>query len=145
MIVILHPEGNKVIAERIAAYLRNAFKGRVEVSLSIASSPTAWPADVNWDDLLVVVFDRARFSDAGNDFIREYVQQRKKRTLLLPVALDVGHRKPPKAAEAIKALEFDAAAAGVDGRLVKRVGAMLGLRVQQRDNQVFISYRASDG
>jgi hypothetical protein len=145
MIFVLHPEANQAIAERIASHLRDALKGRVEVSLAKANSPSAWPTDVNWDDLLLVVFDGARFPDAGNDFIGEYVQQRKKRALLLPVALDVGHRKPPNAAEAIKALEFDAAAAGVDGRLVKRVGAMLGLRVQQRDNQIFISYRASDG
>jgi hypothetical protein len=145
MIVVLHPEANQVIAERIASLLRDAFKGRIEVSLAKANSPPAWPTDVNWDDLLVVVFDRARFPDAGNNFVCEYVQQRKKRALLLPVALDVGHRKPPKAAEAIKALEFDAAAAGTDERLIKRVGAMLGLRVQQRDNQILISYRASDG
>ena len=145
MIVVLHPEANQAIADRVAASLRDAFRGRVEVSLAKANSPSAWPAALNWDDLLVVVFDGARFPDAGNDFVAEYVQQRKKRALLLPVALDSRHRKPPKVAEGIKALEFDAAAAGVDGRLVKRVGAMLGLRVQQRDNQIFISYRASDG
>ncbi len=145
MIVVLYPEANQAIAQRIASHFRDAFKGRVDVSLAKADSPSAWPMVVNWDDLLVVVFDGARFPDAGNDFIAEYAQQRKKRALLLPVALDVGHRKPPQAAEAIKALTFDAAASGVDGRLVKRVGAMLGLRVQQRDSQIFISYRASDG
>lgn len=123
MIVVLHPETNQAIAEQIASHIRDAFKGRVEVILTKANSPSAWPVDVNWDDLLLVVFDGARFPDAGNDFIGGYVQQRKKRALLLPVALDVGHRKPPKAAEAIKALEFDAAAAGVDGRLVKRIAA----------------------
>jgi hypothetical protein len=145
MIVVLHPEANQAIAQLIASHLHYAFKRRVEVSLTNANSPSAWPTDVNWDDLLIVVFDGARFPDAGNDFIGDYVQNRKKQALLLPVALDAWHRKPPKAAEAIKALEFDAAATGVDGRLVKRAGAMVGLRVQQRDNQIFISYCASDG
>lgn len=145
MIVVLNGEANRKIGETISSNLRDGFKGHVEVSLTSASSPSAWPTEVNWDDLLIVVFDGAHFPDAGNDFISEYLQKHKKTALLLPVALDVGHRKPPRAAEAIKALEFDATAAGVDGRLVKRVGAMLGLRVQQRDTQVFISYRASDG
>jgi hypothetical protein len=145
MIVLLHGDGNQKIGENIASNLRDAFKGHVEVSLAPASSPSAWPADVNWDDLLIVVFDATHFPDAGNDFIADFLQKRKKNALLLPVALDAAHRRPPKAAEAIKALEFDAAASGVDGRLVRRVGAMLGLRVQQRDNQIFISYRASDG
>ena len=145
MIVVLHPEANKAIAERIASTLRNAFRGHVGVSLTSASSPTAWPGDVNWDDLLIILFDATHFPDAGNSYIAEYLQKREKTALLLPLALDVGHRSPPKAAEAIKALEFDPAAAGVDGRLVKRVGAMLGLRVQQRDNQIFISYRTRDG
>lgn len=145
MIVVLHPEVSKMIAERITSDLHAAFKAHVEVSLSSASSPSAWPADVNWDDLLIVLFDATHFADAGNNYIAEYLQNRKKTALLLPVALDAGHRRPPKAAEAIKALEFDAAASGVDGRLVKRVGSMLGLRVQQRHNQIFISYRASDG
>src|SRR6266446_3722084 len=109
MIVVLHPEANKVIAERIASNLRDAFKGHVEVSLTSASSPSAWPADVNWDDLLIVLFDATHFPDAGNNYIAEYLQKRKKTALLLPVALDVGHRRPPKTAEAIKALEFEAA------------------------------------
>ena len=144
MIVVLHPEANHAIAEKIVSYLRDAFKGRVEIRLAKASSPSAWPSNLNWDDLLVVLFDAAHFPDPGNDFIAEYLKTRKK-ALLLPVALNLAHRRPPKAAESFKAIEFEAAAPGVDGRLVKRVGAMLGLRVQQRDNQIFISYRASDG
>jgi len=145
MIVLLHAEANREIAEAVASNLRDAFKGRVEVSHTSASSPAAWPADVNWDDLLIVLFDSAHFADAGNDYIAEFLKLRQKKALLLPVAIDTAHRKPPQAAAAIKALEFDAAAPGVDGRLVRRVGAMLGLRVQQRDHQLFISYRAGDG
>lgn len=145
MIVVLHLDNNQKSGETIASNIRNAFKGRVEVSLAPASSPSPWPADVNWDDLLVVVFDATHFPDAGNDYIADFLQKRQNKALLLPVALDTAHRKPPKAAEAIKALEFDSVAPGVDGRLVRRIGAMLGLCVQQRDNQIFISYRARDG
>jgi hypothetical protein len=145
MIVVLHGDANQTTGEVIASNLQDAFKGHIEIRLAKASSPVPWPRDVSWDDLLIVVFDDSHFPDAGNDYITAYLQQRGQRALMLPVALNSSHRSPPMAAAAIKALEFNAAAPGVDGRLVKRVGAMLGLRVQQRDNQIFISYRASDG
>jgi len=145
MIVVLHGDANQKTGELIASNLRDAFKGHIEVSLTKASSPDSWPMDVSWDDLLVVVFDETPFPEAGNNYIAEYLAKRGEKALLLPVALKHGQTRPPKAAEAIKALEFDAAAPGVDGRVVRRIGAMLGLRVQQRDTQIFISYRASDG
>jgi hypothetical protein len=61
------------------------------------------------------------------------------------VAVDLATRQPPKAAAATKALEYDHAAKGPTGRLVNRVGGMLGLRAQGRDTKIFISYRAGDG
>ena len=145
MIIILHSKANERHSEGIARTLDEAFKGHVAISLNDASAPAPWPLGVGWDDLLIVAYDSTSFPDAGNDFIAEYLGKRKGKGSLLPVALDPAHRRPPKAAEAIKALEFDTAAAGVDGRLVRRVGAMLGLLTQQRENLVFISYRATDG
>ncbi|SRR6266478_6275539 len=65
--------------------------------------------------------------------------------MVLPVATDEHARKPPGAAAGIKALEYDAAAEGPNGRLANRVGGLLGLRVQGRDSKVFISYPAVDG
>jgi hypothetical protein len=145
MITILHKSTSKNVAEAMEANLKEAFKGRIDVILTDADAPKAWPNDPSWDDLLVVVFDDLAFPDKGNDFIAEYLKKRDQKGLLLPVALKAGHTHPPKAAEAFKALEFDAGAAGVGGRFVKRAGAMIGLRVQQRDNKIFISYRATDG
>jgi hypothetical protein len=145
MILILHKPAGKNIAEAMRADLETAFKGRIEIILDDAAAPKAWPKDVSWDDLLVIVFDELDFPNKGNDFIAEYLKKRDQKGLILPVALKAGHTRPPKAAEAFKALEFDAAAAGVGGRFVKRAGAMIGLRVQQRENKIFISYRATDG
>jgi hypothetical protein len=145
MIIILNKPACKNIAEAMEANLEEAFKGRIEVILADADAPKAWPKDPSWDDLLVVVFDELAFPDKGDDFIAEYLKKRDQKGLLLPVALKAGHTRPPKAAEALKALEFDAAADGVGGQFVKRAGAMIGLRVQQRDNKIFISYRATDG
>jgi hypothetical protein len=145
MIVILHMPAGKRIAETMKAELETTFRGRVEVILTDADAPKAWPSDRSWDDLLVVVFDEVAFPDKGNNFIADYLKVRDQKGLLLPVALNPALPRPPKAAEAFKALEFDRKAAGVDGRFVKRAGAMIGLRVQQRENKIFVSYRKSDG
>lgn len=145
MITIVHGDGIRSIANSIASDLHDAFDDRLQVEVTSASSPSAKLSAVNWDDLLIVVFDSAAFPTSGNEYIEEYLKQRGDKALLLPVALDANHTRPPKAAESFKSLQFDDDAPGVDGRLAKRVGAMLGLRVQERDTSVFISYRASDG
>src|SRR5437016_2650851 len=145
MVVILYQRGCQKIAKKTAEHLVKAFSDHVKVELIPASSHRSWPADAAWDDLLMVMFDGKRFSDAGNLFITKYLEQRPHSAILLPVAIDPGCKKPPGAAAAIKALEYDHAAKGPSGRLANRVGGMLGLRVQGRDSKIFISYRAADG
>jgi hypothetical protein len=144
MIYVLFQRENRNVAEAISADLVKVFGGHIDVILGVADEHGAWLCEVSWDDLLVVIFDEREFPKTGSDLIRDYLQKRKK-GLLLPVALKIERVLPPEAAEAFKALVFDSAAQGVTGRLVKRAGAMIGLRVQQRDNKIFISYRASDG
>lgn len=145
MIVILHTTGRQANAEQISKDLDAAFRNAVPIVLADASTPGNWPADVNWDDLLLIVYDGGAFPDTGNKYIQDYLAARNGMGPLLPVALDSHNRRPPPAASFVKALEFDAAAGGPDGRLAKRTGAILGLRLQQRDTKIFISYRASDG
>ena len=145
MLVLLYQDGCDAIAARAAADIGTAFAGHVDVQVLAASAPPAWPRAASWDDLLVVVYNSDRFPAAGNQFIDEFLQQRPGRAMLLPVAADPTFRQPPGAAAGIRALEYDAAAPGPNGRLVNRAGGMLGLRVQGRDTKIFISYRESDG
>jgi len=145
MVAILYPRGCQKVAKKVAADLAKAFADHVTVVVMAANSPSSWPAEVSWDDLLIVMFDGKKFPDAGNLFIRKYLEQRPDAAILLPVALDPSCKKPPGAAVAIKALKYDRAAKGPKGRLAKRVGGMLGLRVHGRDTNIFISYRQSDG
>jgi hypothetical protein len=144
MIVILHSPAALSVAKTIETDLAAAFNGHVGVSTISADSAAAWPSTASWDDLLLVVYDRGSFPDAGNRFIADYLAARPKASLL-PVALDLDHKKPPDPAATIKALEYDDAAKGKGGRLAHRAGCMLGLRLQGRDSKVFVSYRASDG
>jgi TIR domain-containing protein len=145
MVAILYQRGCRKVAQKVAADLAKAFAHHVTVVVMAANSPSPWPAEVSWDDLLIVMFDGKKFPDAGNHFIRKYLEQRPNSAILLPVALDPSSKKPPEAAATIKALKYDRAAKGPKGRLAKRVGGMLGLRVQGRDTNIFISYRQCDG
>src|SRR5665213_809157 len=145
MIIILYQSGCQGIAQKVAKDLRNAFTNHVTVALIAASSSSSWPTEPSWDDLLIVMHNGQKFPATGNSFIRQFIKKRPQSANLLPVALDLSATKPPKAAEKIKALEYDKAAKGPTGRLANRVGCMLGLRIQGRDCKIFISYRATDG
>jgi TIR domain len=146
MLVILYQNDDATIAAKIASDLFTAFSDHVKVQLIAADSCSSWPTDTSWDDLLIVVYDDIKsFPDTGNLFIAQYLEQRPHSAMLLPVAADPASKRPPKAAAAIKALEYNTAAEGPSGRLANRVGGMLGLRVQGRDSKIFISYRATDG
>jgi hypothetical protein len=145
MLVVLYQRGCQGIARSIASDLRDAFANHIKVALIAASSSSPWPADIFWDDLLLVIYSDKNFPATGNAFITQYLKARSPSAILLPVALDPAATTPPAAAAAIKALEYDHAAKGPKGRLVNRVGGMLGLRVQGRDSKIFISYRAKDG
>jgi hypothetical protein len=145
MIIILYQRGCQTIARSVASDLRKAFAAHIKVKPIAASSATSWPEEPFWDDLLIVLYNGDDFPAAGNSFIAQYLKERSGAAMLLPVAIDPAARKPPSAAAAIKALEYDRAAKGPEGRLANRAGGMLGLRVQGRDSKIFISYRASDG
>ena len=145
MVIIFYQTDYANIAEKVASDLITAFSDHVKVELIAAGSGSSCPTSVSWDDLLIVVYDGRAFPYAGNLFITQYLEQRPHSAMLLPVAADPASKKPPEAAAAIKALDYDVSAEGPGGRLTNRVGGMLGLRVQGRDSKIFISYRATDG
>lgn len=145
MIVILFQGGCQDIAKKISDQLIAAFNDHVKVECVAAESSADWSGDVSWDDLLIVLYKDQTFPISGNRFISEFVQNRPERALLLPVAVNTASPKPPDAAAAIKALPYSTGSPESNGRLVKRVGGMLGLRLQGRDSKIFISYRAKDG
>lgn len=145
MVVILYQHGCQKIAKKTAADLLKAFSNHVKVKLVAASSSASWPAEASWDDLLIVMFNGKPFPASGISFISQYMELRADSPTLLPVSIDRNSKRPPGPAAAIKALEYDRSAKGEKGRLANRVGAMLGLRIQGRDTNIFISYRATDG
>lgn len=145
MVVILYQDGCQAVAEKTTSELNSAFADHLAIAQVLAESASTWSEESSWDDLLIVVYNGREFPARANEFIVDYVQKRPHGALVLPVALNLASRKPPAAAAGIKAFEYDVAAAEAGSRLVSRVGAMLGLRLQGRDSKEFISYRASDG
>ena len=144
MITLVYQPSNQTIAEQIKGDLDRAYSSRLDIELIRADAPPATPPAPSWDDLLIVVYDAPDFPEAGNDFLIRYRGARPN-GLVLPVALSADAPRPPTAVEDLKALPYDASASGEHGRLAKRVGALLGLRLQGREAKIFISYRALDG
>lgn len=144
MITLLYQPGHDAIAAQIKSDLDRAYASRLEIELIRADAPPPTQPAPAWDDLLVVVYDAPEFPEAGNDFLKQYWEARPK-GLVLPVALSAVYPTPPTVVAEVKALPYDASASGENGRLAKRVGALLGLRLQGRDARIFISYRAFDG
>jgi hypothetical protein len=145
MILLLCQRGEKALADSLASEIAKAFNGHFEIHVVIADEKHLWPKEADWDDLLIVLFDKKDFPELGNDLIQDYLHKRQGKGLVLPVALKSAHTRPPKQAESFKAFPLDPMTLEARARLVRRVGAMIGLRVQQRDNAIFVSYRATDG
>jgi hypothetical protein len=145
MVVILYEGGCEQHAQEAANDVRVAFGGHVQTRLQPAEGSNVWADPPEHDDLLMVMFRSATFPGAGQEFISAYLTERPQYGLILPVAISEDFRVPPPPANDYKALQFDADSPGPDGRLARRVGGMLGLRLQGRDAKIFLSHRASDG
>lgn len=145
MIVILHNEACAEIAKRVQIELVQTFQDHVSVELALDSKCEEWPGDVEWNDLLIVLYDGDTFLDSANEYIKVFLSMRPDTALLLPVAINDTFPVPPGVASVYKALPYSAGSFGHDERLIRRAGAMLGLSLQGRNTKVFISYRAVDG
>src|SRR5438105_2906545 len=145
MIAIVCDDDSRAAADSIMADLSEAYRGQLNVVTEAASSPNPWPDDVNWDDLLIVLYARPELPEPARNFISEFLRERGKHSLVLPVSIAQGLRQPPAPLASIKAIPYDGEARGAAGRIARRVGAMLGLKLRRRDNQILISYRAKDG
>ncbi|WP_446440575.1 toll/interleukin-1 receptor domain-containing protein [Pseudomonas sp. 910_21] len=125
--------------------LVDTFQDHVSVALALDSKSNVWPGEVEWNDMLIVLYDGTSLPSEANEYVKTFLAKRPDTALILPVAVDDRFPVPPGAASAYKALPFNNDSLGTEGRLIRRAGAMLGLRLQGRNTKVFISYRAIDG
>ena len=95
MIVILYQDRCRDVADKTALELVGAFADQVTIAPIAADSAGGWPAEISWDDLLIVLYNGKDFPASGNAFIADYLQKRPETALLLPVALNTALPKPP--------------------------------------------------
>jgi TIR domain len=145
MIVILYEVGCETFAAQTTQDIDAAFNSLVPVRAYLAEGATAWSDAPAYDDLLIVIFKSDTFPTAGQEFITHYLKTRFGYGLILPVAISPDFRVPPSPANEYKALQHDPNSSGTHGSLTRRVGSMLGFRLQGRDAKIFLSHRATDG
>lgn len=146
MIVILFQARHRAQAETIRDEVQGVFADAIHVELLPAEAASAWPTDAAWDDMLVVPFDEQPLGDNVNKLIQTRLASQMEKCPVLPVAMSPNTvAVPPDPISHLKALRWNAATNNTDGLLPRRVGALLGLRVRNREQKLFISYRSADG
>jgi hypothetical protein len=145
MIGIVCENEAQPIAQDICEDLAQAYHDQLQVTIIPAHEQTAWCVEPAWDDLLIALYDTQNFPEMGKRFIQAYLDMSDARGYVLPVALHPQRQRPPEPMSHLKAILYDDAAKGTTGRIARRVGALLGLRLRRGDTKIFISYRAVDG
>jgi hypothetical protein len=155
MIRVLCQEVVESVGQEIASTLQSAYK--------LTEVPEVLADDAVWDgtkpsegdDVLLVVYQSRDLAPAARTFIEAFrdahaltdpeTGQRRPGGVVIPVATNPESVKPPDPISGIKALVYDDAAKGEDGRLAHWVGIFLGMLLRPGEHQIFISYRATDG
>lgn len=94
------------------------------------------------NSILIIYFDTKSIGDAEKSAIQQYKNYFEKFAIVLPIACGVDFALEGELA-GIKSLSFKDEKS--QENLERRVGAYLGLITIPKDNQIFISYKASDG
>ena len=144
MIGIICENEVQPIAQAISRDLAQAYNDQLQVTSMPTNEHAAWLTEPAWDDLLIVLYDTRNFPEIGSMLIQDYLSMTDGRGYVLPVALHPQRQMPPEPIGHLKAILYDDLAKGVSGRIARRIGAMLGLRLRHADTKVFISYRAVD-
>lgn len=145
MIVILYEARNQEIARSISEKLQEAYHNQIQINLMQAETPGVWPSEPSWDDFIIVPFDSDSLCHNAIEFVQRELRVEGRSIAALPVALSPRHGTSPTPLQHIKALPFYDNENDLSGRLVRRVGALLGLRLRNCEQLIFISYRAADG
>jgi TIR domain-containing protein len=141
MIVILYDSGHQLICTEIDTAVREAYKDQLDIKCVQADEANAWPGKPSWDDLIIVLFGSDKFEGDQREFLQREAQTRP----VLPVALSDKYKAPPPPLDGIKALTWNDRLHDPKGKLLRRVGSLVGLKLRSRDQTVFVSYRARDG
>lgn len=153
MISILCETGTESTGHKVADAIQAGYA--MPQSPELLTSDAVWKGTPSWDDLLIVVYKTQMLAPPAAAYIDAY---RKSHPItdpatpgsttpggfVIPVATNQDAVRPPAPIDGIKAILFDDAP-DTTRRLVDSVGAFLGMALRPGENQIFISYRATDG
>lgn len=139
MIVILYADDVRTSdAEKVQKELQAAYDNKLQITLIPEHAASSWPGDRAWDDLIILLFDSKELSTTAQTFLAREISSGGRERPLLPVSFGTLN-VPPQPAERFKAMPINFP------RLSRRVGAIMGMSLRNRDQIIFISYRAVDG
>jgi hypothetical protein len=142
MITILAQDGAGPTAQEISDALVQEFS--LPVPPEIVGTNAVWSRPVEWDDLLLVVFNSSTLPPSAVQFIAAYRAAHTIGGHVIPVGVDPNLRVPPDPIGGIKAIAFDGTPQ-VLAQVTITAGVFLGLSLRPGRQKIFVSYRANDG
>jgi TIR domain len=142
VILILTQDGTETAAQAISAALTQQYS--LPVAPEIVGTNTVWLRAVEWDDLLVVVYNSATLPASASQYIQAFQAAHRIGGGIVPVGANPAFRIPPDPISDLKAAHYDGSPQ-VLAKIVQSAGVFLGLSLRPGSQKIFVSYRASDG
>jgi hypothetical protein len=141
VILILTQTGAEPAAEAIAAALLREYP---LCPPKVVPADAVWASKVDWDDLLLVVYNSRRLPASAIQYIETFRKAHETGGGVIPVGVNPAFPVPPDPLSEIKAAKYDGSL-GLTAGIVKAAGVFLGLALRPGSQKIFVSYRMSDG
>lgn len=153
MIKILSNTNDKSINEKIISLIINdkhmKLVGVDMLTPDNLSSVKAeeWIKKREWNEIMIILhegFDIG-FSQKMTEFIKKYIESNYGRYNILPLCYNVSENIPPTPVDGIKSISIDIhKTKKIDNTLKRRLESLLGTKVRERENKIFISYKSNE-
>jgi hypothetical protein len=142
LISILAQDGTEAASKGISAGIVQEYS--LAYSPEIVTTNAVWSGPVEWDDLLLVVFNSDALPEPAVQYIQAFRTAHKTGGSVIPVGVNPQLRKPPDPLSVIKATQYDGTPQAM-AQIVRSAGVFLGLSLRPGSEKIFVAYRASDG
>jgi hypothetical protein len=142
LILILAQQGTEAAAKDIKAALLQEYS--LACPPEIVATDAVWSRPVEWDDLLLVLYNSNVLPVAAIQYIQAFRTAHNTGGRMIPVGVNPQFRRPPDPLTLIKAAQYDGTPQ-VMAQIVQSSGVFLGLSLHPGSEKIFVTYRASDG
>jgi hypothetical protein len=142
MILLLAEAGTEPIGQAIVGALTKEYS--LPCWPEVIPAGSVWERNVEWDDLLFVVYRSDTLTDSSLQYIKAYRDAHASGGAIIPVSVDAAVKTPPEPIAGIRAAEYDGTPEAM-ADIVKVAGIFLGLGLRPGSQRIFVAYRATDG